>query len=256
MPVLAARSQAVPSAPGRRRGRRAVAQRAQRPDERLAVGHGEARAEHRRAQLRVLAAGHDGVGRGDADVLAAAGGDRRVDPVERARVVGQRERDAEDLLARGALGRGDRCCALAVVIGARSLTIASHNASPTARVARLAPRRDGYARRDDRRSGLLARQARPADRATRASRALARALAHRARRRRARPQRLRARRRPRCTSWRGSTSSCPGRAPTCATRRGRRRRSRERRPRSSSTWPRSRSCGARSTSRARPTRRT
>ena len=60
-----------------------VAERAQRPHERLAVRHREVGAQHGGAQRRVLLAGHDRVDGGDADVAAAAGGDRRVDPVER-----------------------------------------------------------------------------------------------------------------------------------------------------------------------------
>ena len=85
-----------------------------RPHERLAVGHGEVGAEDGVAQLGVLLAGHHGVDGGDADVAAL----RRVAIVASIQsivplVVGQRERDAEDLDAgrrhgslreRGALG--------------------------------------------------------------------------------------------------------------------------------------------------------
>ena len=84
-----------------------------RPHERLAVGHGQVGAEDGVAQLAVLLAGHHRVDGGDADVAALPGGDGGVHPFDGPLVVGQRERDAEDLDAgrrhgslreRGALG--------------------------------------------------------------------------------------------------------------------------------------------------------
>ena len=76
-----------------------LAECAQRPHERLTVGDGHARAAHGGEQLGILGAGHHRVRRGDADVFAAALGDRGVHPVECARVVDQRQRDAEQLCA-------------------------------------------------------------------------------------------------------------------------------------------------------------
>ena len=82
-----------------------VAELAQRPRERLPVGHGEGGAVDRLAQRVVVARFHHRVDCRDAQVLARAELHRRVDPVERAVVVGDRERDAED---RGLLDRRQR----------------------------------------------------------------------------------------------------------------------------------------------------
>jgi len=49
----------------------------------------------RRTQLRIFSARHDGVDGSDTDVPPAAGGHCRVNPVERALVVGESERDAQ-----------------------------------------------------------------------------------------------------------------------------------------------------------------
>jgi hypothetical protein len=51
--------------------REVVAEGVHRPHERLAVGHGQVGGQDGGAQLGVLLAGHDGVGRGDAHVAAA-----------------------------------------------------------------------------------------------------------------------------------------------------------------------------------------
>ena len=84
-----------------------VAQRAQRPDERLAVGDDEVGAEHRVHGLGVLLGDHDGVRRGDADVACAARGDHPVHPVQRAVVVDDGDRDAEHLDGCRSGGRAD-----------------------------------------------------------------------------------------------------------------------------------------------------
>ena len=81
-----------------------VAERIERPDERLAVGHREARPEHRLAQLGIVATGHDRVHGGDADVAPLADPHHRVDRLERALVVRDRERDPEQ----GVFGRHPR----------------------------------------------------------------------------------------------------------------------------------------------------
>jgi hypothetical protein len=82
--------------------RQVVAEQVHRPHQRLAVRDGEVGLEHGAAQLRVLLEGHDRVHGRDADVAARPAVDGVLDPVERALVVGERERDAEDCL------RGDR----------------------------------------------------------------------------------------------------------------------------------------------------
>ena len=78
--------------------REVVAEQVHRPHERLAVGDGEVGGEDGLAQLQVLLGLHHRVHRGDADVGALAGRDGGLDPVQRPRVVGQRQRDAEHLL--------------------------------------------------------------------------------------------------------------------------------------------------------------
>jgi hypothetical protein len=72
----------------------------QRPHQRLPVGHGHVGTEHGGAQRRVLAARHHGVHRGHADVALVPALGRLVDPVQRARVIHERQRHAEQILAR------------------------------------------------------------------------------------------------------------------------------------------------------------
>jgi hypothetical protein len=74
-----------------------VAERVHRPDQRLAVRNRQVGVHDGIAQLGVLLADHDGVHGRDADVAALLGRDRRVHPVHRALVVGQRQRDAQHL---------------------------------------------------------------------------------------------------------------------------------------------------------------
>jgi hypothetical protein len=78
------------------------------PHERLAVGHGEVAAHDRPAQLVVLAAGHDRVRGGDADVAALVARHGRVDPVQRGLVVDVRERHAEHVDGVRSAERGGR----------------------------------------------------------------------------------------------------------------------------------------------------
>ena len=83
-----------------------MAERLERPDQRLAVGHGEQVVAHDRlAGGGVLGGDHDQMhgGGGDDGLLAAC--DRGVHPVHRALVVAERERDADD---RRRIGAGDR----------------------------------------------------------------------------------------------------------------------------------------------------
>ena len=75
-----------------------MAQQVHRPHERLAVGDREVGGEDGLAQLRVLLGLHHRVDGRDADVGVLAGRDGGVDPVERPRVVRERQRDAEHLL--------------------------------------------------------------------------------------------------------------------------------------------------------------
>ncbi len=79
-----------------------MAERLQRPHERLAVGHGERGAEHGRTRLRVLLGRHHQVDSRRRQVPRSSGGDRRVHPVDDLLVVGYRERNAENLGGAGA----------------------------------------------------------------------------------------------------------------------------------------------------------
>ena len=74
-----------------------VAERVHRPDDGLAVGDDERGVADRGAQLRVVLRGDHRVGRGDADVALALLLDGGVHPVHRALVIGERERDPEDV---------------------------------------------------------------------------------------------------------------------------------------------------------------
>ncbi len=76
-----------------------VAEQAQGPHERHPVGHGERGAECGGERGGFLAGAHHEVDGGGGEVPARAGGDHVVHPVEDLPVVGDRERDAEDLCA-------------------------------------------------------------------------------------------------------------------------------------------------------------
>ena len=83
-----------------------VPERVQRPHERLTVGHGERGAEHGRTHGRVLVGRHHEVHGRSRQVAAAVAGDQRVHPVHHLDVVGDRERNAEDLRGSGGGGVG------------------------------------------------------------------------------------------------------------------------------------------------------
>ena len=88
--------------------RAGVPERVQRPHQRLAVGHGQRGAEHRRERLGLLLRAHHEVDGRRGHVSAGAGGDHRVHPVHHLLVVGHRERNAEDL-GGGRCGERSRC---------------------------------------------------------------------------------------------------------------------------------------------------
>src|ERR1035437_163412 len=83
-----------------------VPERAQRPHERLPVGHRERGAEHRVGHAGVLARGHHQVDRRRRHVSAPRRGDHGHHPVDHLLVVGDGQGDPQDLHAEGRSGRG------------------------------------------------------------------------------------------------------------------------------------------------------